>query len=55
MIARNDRVKGEFYVCPVYNYAIAAGLRIGVYEVAPEAMHGLGTPKDLEAYLAGRS
>ncbi|HYD06826.1 MAG TPA: glycosyltransferase family 2 protein [Reyranella sp.] len=53
MIAHNDRVNGEFYTCPVYNYMIAAGARIGVYEVQPAAMHGLGIPADLERYLAG--
>ncbi|WP_417481986.1 glycosyltransferase family 2 protein [Maricaulis sp.] len=52
MIARNDRVNGEFYTCPVYNYMIANGKKIGVYEVPPGAMHGLGTPDDLSAYLA---
>lgn len=55
MIARNERVNGEFYVAPVYNHAIAAGARIGVYEVAAEAMHGLGTPDDLQAYLKTRA
>ncbi|MCS6766968.1 MAG: NTP transferase domain-containing protein [Candidatus Protistobacter heckmanni] len=52
MLARNDRVNGEFYACPVYNYLIRAGKRIGVYEIAAQAMHGLGTPADLDAYLA---
>ncbi|CAO3363712.1 glycosyltransferase family 2 protein [Azospirillum palustre] len=52
MIVRNDRVNGEFYTCPVYNYGIQDGARIGVYEIAADAMHGLGTPTDLEAYLA---
>lgn len=52
MIARNDRVNNEFYTCPVYNYMISQGLRIGVYEVPASAMHGLGTPEDLEAFLA---
>lgn len=51
MIADNKRVNGEFYVCPVYNEAIADGLKIGVYKV--DTMHGLGTPEDLEAYLNG--
>lgn len=51
MIEKNLRVNGEFYVCPVYNEAIADGLKIGVYKV--DAMHGLGTPEDLEAYLNG--
>jgi dTDP-glucose pyrophosphorylase len=53
MIANNERVNGEFYVCPSYNHAIANGLKIGVVEVPAEAMHGLGTPEDLERYLAG--
>lgn len=51
MIVHNDRVNGEFYTCPVYNYAISNGKKFGVFEIAPEAMHGLGTPEDLEAYL----
>jgi NDP-sugar pyrophosphorylase family protein len=55
MIAHNDRVNNEFYTCPVYNYMIRNGARIGIYEVAPDAMSGLGTPQDLDAYLARRS
>lgn len=54
MIARNDRVNNEFYTCPVYNYMIRSGSRIGVYEIPPEAMNGLGTPSDLTAFLAAR-
>jgi dTDP-glucose pyrophosphorylase len=54
MIARNDRTKGEFYTCPVYNHGVQAGARIGVYEITFEQMHGLGTPADLESYLASR-
>ena len=52
MIVRNERVNGEFYTCPVYNYMIAKGMKIGVFEVPQEAMHGLGTPEDLDTYLA---
>ena len=52
MIARDERVNGEFYTCPVYNYMIRAGARIGVYEVSEAAMHGLGIPEDLKVYLA---
>jgi NDP-sugar pyrophosphorylase family protein len=55
MIARNDRVNNEFYTCPVYNYLIARGLRIGVYEVPQRAMHGLGTPEDLKEFLGTRT
>lgn len=51
MIARNERVNNEFYVCPVYNHAIAQGLKIGVFEIGADAMHGIGTPGDLDAYL----
>jgi dTDP-glucose pyrophosphorylase len=51
MIAANDRVNNEFYTCPVYNYMIALGKRIGVYQIPPTAMHGLGAPSDLDAYL----
>ncbi|MFV0244056.1 MAG: glycosyltransferase family 2 protein [Qingshengfaniella sp.] len=51
MIAANERVNGEFYTCPVYNYMIAKGARIGVYEVPMDAMHGLGTPDDLMVFL----
>jgi len=51
MIARNDRVNNEFYTCPVYNYAIRAGARIGVFEVPRTAMQGIGTPEDLQKFL----
>lgn len=51
MIVKNDRINNEFYVCPVYNYAIRAGMKIGVYEIPFENMHGLGTPEDLERFL----
>lgn len=52
MIARNDRVNNEFYTCPVYNYAIRAGARIGVFEVPRAAMQGIGTPEDLQQFLS---
>lgn len=51
MIARNDRVNNEFYTCPVYNYAIHDGRKIGIYEISKSQMHGLGTPEDLQEYL----
>jgi NDP-sugar pyrophosphorylase family protein len=51
MIVRNDRVNNEFYVCPVYNYGIRAGMKVGVYEIPFKGMHGLGTPEDLELFL----
>ena len=52
MIISNDRTNGEFYTCPVYNYLIAEGRRIGTWDIAAGSMHGLGTPADLDAFLA---
>jgi len=51
MIVQNDRVNNEFYVCPVYNYAIRNRKIIGTYDTPFEAMHGVGTPEDLDTYL----
>ena len=49
MIAKDKRVNGEFYVCPVFNEAIEDGYKITTYEA--KKMWGLGTPEDLEYYL----
>lgn len=54
MIIQNDRVNGEFYTCPTYNYAVRDGLKIGIFNINYDAMHGLGTPEDLEKYLSFR-
>lgn len=51
MIIENDRVNNEFYTCPVYNYMIRDNKRIGIYDIDAEAMHGIGTPEDLNNYL----
>ena len=51
MIVRNDRVNNEFYTCPTYNYAIKQGLKIGIFNIEFEQMHGIGTPEDLDIYL----
>lgn len=54
MIAADERVNGEFYVAPVYGQLIAQGARIGTVSVGSvgAGMHGLGTPSDLDAFLA---
>ena len=49
---RGVRVNGEFYTCPVYNYLIRDRLKIGIYDVAFNKMHGMGTPEDLTEYLS---
>ena len=52
MIINNDRVNNEFYTCPVYNYSILDKKKIIIYNIGQEAMHGMGTPEDLESYLS---
>jgi NDP-sugar pyrophosphorylase family protein len=51
-IIRNERVNNEFYTCPTYNHLVSWGRRIGIHTIAQSAMHGIGTPNDLAAYLA---
>ena len=49
MIEQDVRVNGEFYVCPVFNQAIADGKEIRTFDIPK--MWGLGTPEDLTYYL----
>jgi len=49
MINKDIRVNNEFYVCPVYNEAIADGKLFRVKEISD--MWGLGTPEDLNHFL----
>jgi HAD superfamily hydrolase (TIGR01509 family) len=49
MVAAGDKTNGEFYVAPAFNYAIDLGLKIRVKDIP--AMHGLGTPEDLQEFL----
>jgi HAD superfamily hydrolase (TIGR01509 family) len=44
MMAKDVRVNNEFYVCPVFNEAIADGKRFTIFPV--EQMIGMGTPED---------
>lgn len=50
MIGKNIRVNNEFYVAPVYNEMIDAGMKITYFDVG-EKMYGLGTPEDLSEFL----
>lgn len=54
MLIEGDRVNGEYYTCPTYNFMIDKGKRVGVYEIAASAMNGLGTPEDLDLYLTSK-
>jgi UDP-N-acetylglucosamine diphosphorylase / glucose-1-phosphate thymidylyltransferase / UDP-N-acetylgalactosamine diphosphorylase / glucosamine-1-phosphate N-acetyltransferase / galactosamine-1-phosphate N-acetyltransferase len=53
MIIRNERVNNEFYTCPTYNYTIKSGLKIGIFNILEDQMHGTGTPEDLDKYING--
>ena len=54
MIHADDRVNGEFYVAPVYNYLIKRGLSVGFLNIGSDGagMYGLGTPEDLKSFNA---
>jgi len=49
MIEKNIRVNNEFYVCPVFNQALEAGLKVKPFDIPK--MWGLGTPEDLNYFL----
>jgi len=49
MIDKNIRVNNEFYVCPVFNEAVADCKQIRTFDIPK--MWGLGTPEDLKYYL----
>ena len=53
MISANDRVNGEFYVAPTYNYLISEHIKVGAYNVGDveDKVFGLGTPEDLKKFL----
>jgi len=57
MITNNIRVNNEFYVCPIYKFAIDDGKKIRTYNC--NKMWGLGVPADLEIfkkqYLSNRN
>lgn len=54
MIDLGLRVKGEFYVAPVYNMLIDDEKKIVFHNIGSvgAGMYGLGVPEDLDAFLA---
>ena len=48
MIDNDIRVNNEFYVCPVFNEAIADNKKLKIFDI--EKMWGLGTPEDLNYF-----
>ena len=54
MIAKDIRTRGEFYLAPAINEMLDTPRGYNPDTVLPffvDAMHGIGTPEDLEAYL----
>jgi HAD superfamily hydrolase (TIGR01509 family) len=49
MIEKDIRVNNEFYVCPVFNEAIADCKKIKTFDIPK--MWGIGTPEDLDVFL----
>jgi HAD superfamily hydrolase (TIGR01509 family) len=52
MIEKDIRVNNEFYVCPVFNEAIANEKKIKIFDI--KKMWGLGTPEDLNYFLENK-
>jgi dTDP-glucose pyrophosphorylase len=50
MVAANDRTNNEFYVAPVYNYALDKGVTIRYVDGVDQ----VGTPEELSEYLSTR-
>jgi len=52
MIERNIRTNNEFYVAPAFNELIQDGGKVRIKHIDPAGMWGLGTPEDLNHFLA---
>lgn len=52
MIEKDIRTNNEFYVCPVFNEAIADNKRVFTSDI--RKMWGVGTPEDLSYYLSNK-
>lgn len=57
MVKKELRVNGEFYVAPTYNQLLAEGLQVEYVNIGAveDGMFGLGTPSDLDAFLASEA
>ena len=51
MLIYGDKIKNEYYMSNVYNYAIKHQQKIGIYEISATDWNCVGTPEQLTAYL----
>jgi hypothetical protein len=45
-------VRGERYIAPLYRQLLRDGGKISISDLAPDSVHVLGTPAELELFLA---
>ena len=52
MVTADDRVNGEFYLAPTYNYMIQDGQKLSYLNIGKidSEVHGLGTPEDFAKF-----
>ncbi|MCQ2029687.1 glycosyltransferase family 2 protein [Stutzerimonas zhaodongensis] len=48
----NNLVRGERYIAPLYRQLISEGKKVSIADLPLDAIHVLGTPAELEAFLA---
>lgn len=46
-----ELVHGEKYVAPLYDYLLSKGGEIYISDIAPDKVHVLGTPEELQTFL----
>lgn len=46
-----ELMNGEKYVSPLYDYLLSKGGAIYISDIAPDKVHVLGTPEELDAFL----
>jgi hypothetical protein len=54
MIRNNDRVNGEFYIAPSYNWLLdlLSGADVTIYEIPADQHFAVGTNEDIERYMS---
>lgn len=50
-VKAENMVKGEKYIAPLYNYLLEKGGEIYISDIAPQKVHVLGTPEELQVFL----
>lgn len=53
MVEKDDRVNGEFYIAPTYNYLIERGMKISTYPIPYNQHWATGTINDIQQYIRG--